>query len=74
MKKKLSLSVMGEKFELELEEEFFEFIKDDLIKIQNPTPKELLVLFLNQNKKIFELNKNLKKIIEKIESLEENRR
>jgi hypothetical protein len=65
---------MGEKFELELEEEFFEFIKDDLIKIQNPTPKELLVLFLNQNKKIFELNKNIKKIIEKIESLEENRR
>ena len=33
--KKIALSVMGEKFEFELEEEFFEFVKEDLAKLQN---------------------------------------
>jgi hypothetical protein len=39
--KKISLKVMGEKFEIELEDEFFEYVKEDLIKLQNPTPKDI---------------------------------
>jgi hypothetical protein len=66
MKKKISLSVMGEKFEIELEEEFFEFVREDLEKIQNPTPKELLFLILQKNKKEYETNKQLQKILNKL--------
>jgi len=66
MKKKISLSVMGEKFEIELEEEFFEFVKEDLEKIQNPTPRELLFLVLQKNKKEYEANKQLQKILDKL--------
>jgi len=65
--KKISLSVLGEKFEIELEDEFFEFVKEDLLKLQNPTPKELLFLFLKNKKKQFEINNELKKIISRLE-------
>ncbi len=64
--KRISISVMGEKFELELEEEFFEFVKEDLLKLQNPTPKELLFFILKKNKKDFEFIKELNQIIDKI--------
>jgi len=67
--KKISLSVLGEKFEIELEDEFFEFVKDDLLKIQHPTPKELLFLVLKNKKEVFETNHRLKKIIEKLEKV-----
>ena len=65
--KKISLSVLGEKFVLELEDEFFDFVKDDLLKLQNPTPKELLFLFLKNKKEMFEKDVNLKKIIDRLE-------
>ena len=61
--KKIALSVMGEKFELELEEEFFEFVKEDLLKIQNPTPRELLYLILEKNQKEYKTQKEIEKII-----------
>ena len=64
--KKISLSVLGEKFEIELEDEFFEFVKEDLLKLQNPTPKELLFLFLENKKDMFELNELIKRIIVKL--------
>jgi hypothetical protein len=64
--KKISLSVLGEKFELELEDEFFEFVKEDLLKLQNPTPKELLFLFLKNKKEHFETNKRIKLLLEKL--------
>ena len=63
MKKNITLHVMGEKFEILLEEEFFEYVKDDLVKIQNPTPKDLLFFVLEKNKHLYEL---LKKIDDKI--------
>ena len=62
MKKNITVYVMGEKFDLMLEEEFFEYVKDDLIKLQNPTPKELLFFVLEKNKKEYEVLKKLKKI------------
>ncbi|GAB6073778.1 hypothetical protein [Nautilia lithotrophica] len=65
--KKISLSVLGEKFEIELEDEFFEFVKEDLLKIQHPTPKELLFLILKNKKELFEKDKKIKNLIEKID-------
>ncbi len=66
--KKLSLSVFGEKFEIELEDEFFDFVRDDLLKIQQPKPRELLFLVLKNKKELFETNKNIKKLIEKLDN------
>jgi len=68
--KKISLSVLGEKFEIELEDEFFEFVKEDLLKIQHPTPKELLFLILKNKKKVFETEKKINLIIKKLEEKE----
>ena len=65
--KKISLSVLGEKFEIELEDEFFDFVKDDILKLQNPTPKELLFLFLKNKKELFETDKKISGIVQKIE-------
>jgi len=64
--KKISTFVLGEKFEIEIEDEFFEFIKDDLLKLQNPTPKELLFLFLKNKKELFEYYKRLEEIMNKL--------
>ena len=64
--KKISISVLGEKFELELEDEFFEFVKDDLLKLQNPTPKDLLFLFLKMKKEMFETNKTINVLTQKL--------
>jgi len=61
MKKNITLYVMGEKFELSLEEEFFEYVKEDLSKIQNPTPKDLLFFVLEKNKNLYEIIKKLEK-------------
>jgi thymidylate kinase len=61
--KKISLKVMGEKFEIELEDEFFEYVKEDLIKLQNQTPKDILFLILEKNKKEYELLKKIEKIL-----------
>ena len=59
MKKNITLYVMGEKFEISLEEEFFEYVKEDLVKIQNPTPKDLLFFVLEKNKNLYELLKKI---------------
>ncbi len=67
--KKISLSVLGEKFEIELEDKFFDFVKDDILKLQNPTPKELLFLFLKNKKELFETEKKISEIVQKIEEI-----
>lgn len=61
MKKTISVYVLGEKFEISLEEEFLEYVKDDLLRLQNPSPKELLFFVLEKNKREFELLKKLEK-------------
>ncbi len=63
MKKNISLYIMGEKFDMSLDEEFFEYVKDDLLKLQNPTPKELLFFILEKNKKEYELLEKLDKFL-----------
>ncbi len=67
MKKNITLYVLGEKFDISLENEFLEYIKKDLLKLQNPTPKELLFLILQKNKKEYEL-------LKKLENLEKNKK
>jgi len=63
MKKNITIYVMGEKFELSLEKEFLEYCKNDLLKLQNPTPKELLFFILEKNKKEYEILKKLEEFI-----------
>jgi len=65
MKKNIIIYVMGEKFELSLEEEFLHYCKEDLLKLQNPTPKDLLFLILEKNKKEFELLKKIENFFKK---------
>jgi prepilin-type N-terminal cleavage/methylation domain-containing protein len=65
--KKITISVLGEKFEIELEETFFAFIEKDLLKLQNITPKEILTLILESKKKEFEKQEKIKKILNKME-------
>jgi len=57
--KKISLNILGEKFEISLESDFFEYVKEDLVKLQNPTPKELLFFILEKNKKEYEILKKI---------------
>jgi len=65
--KKISLSFLGEKFEIELEEEFFEFVKDDIKKLKNATAKDILMLILKNKKEEFENQEKIKKILNKME-------
>ena len=67
--KKISISVLGEKFELNLEDEFFEYVKEDLLKLQNISPKDLLALILEKNKNCYEFEKKVKKILKAIDTL-----
>lgn len=62
MKKTISVYVLGEKFEISLEEEFLEYVKEDLLKLQNPSPKEILFFVLEKNKKEYELLKKIEKV------------
>jgi len=65
MKKNITLYIMGEKFELSLEEEFLEYCQNDLLKLQNPTPKELLFFVLEKNKKEYEVLKKVENVLKK---------
>ena len=63
--KTITLYVLGEKFEISLEEEFFEYSKEDLITLQKiSSPKELLFFVLEKDKKLYELLKRLEKLNE----------
>jgi hypothetical protein len=68
MKKSILISILGEKFEVYVEEEFFEFVKNDIENLQNPTPKEMLNIFLSLKKEIFEINKKIEIILEKLDT------
>ena len=61
MKKTISVYVLGERFEISLEDEFLEYVKEDLLKLQNPSPKELLFFVLEKNKKEYKLLKKIEK-------------
>jgi len=64
----VTVYILGEKFNLSMEDEFFEYVKEDLQKLQDiTTPKEVLSFFLEKSKKEFENEKILKKIIKKLE-------
>jgi len=65
--KKIDVSVLGEVFELNLEDDFYEFVKEDLEKLQNPRPKDLLYFFLKKAQNEYKLQKELKSILERIE-------
>jgi len=64
----ITIYILGEKFNLSMEDEFFEYVREDLQKLQDiTTPKEVLSFFLDKSKKEFENEKILKKIVKKLE-------
>jgi len=67
--KKLKIYLVGQKYELELEDEFYEFIKDDLININNSSTqiKDLLNLILSLEYKVYHNDKMITKLINKLE-------
>jgi len=64
----ITIYILGEKFNLSMEDEFFEYVREDLQKLQDiTTPKEVLSFFLDKSKKEFDNEKILKKIVKKLE-------
>ena len=67
--KKIKIYLIGQKYELELDEEFYEYIKDDLGNLTNAQNqiKTLLNLFLKEKFITYENDKKMKKLLKKFE-------
>ena len=67
--KKIKIYSVGQKFEIEIEDEFYEYIKDDIVKLNNSTSqiKDLLNLILKERYISYENDKKMKKIIKRLE-------
>jgi len=67
--KKIKIYLVGQKFEIEIEDEFYEYIKDDIVKLNNSTSqiKDLLNLILKERYISYENDKKMKKIIKRLE-------
>ena len=66
---KKTVYLIGQKYELELEDGFFDFIKNKLDKLDTSDNqvKTLLNLFLSSEYELYEKNKSLKQMIEQLE-------
>ena len=67
--KKVKIYLIGQKFEIEIEDEFYEYIKDDIQKLNNSQNqiKDLLNLILKERYISYENDKKMKKIIKRLE-------
>jgi len=67
--KKIKIYLIGQKYELELDEKFYEYIRDDLNNLTNTQNqiKTLLNLFLKEKFITYENDKKMKNIIKKLE-------
>jgi len=67
--KKIKIYLIGQKYEIELEDDFYEYIQEDINKLNNSNNqiKDLLHLFLEEK---FLSYKNNKKIISLLKKLE----
>ena len=68
--KKLKIYLVGQKFELELEDDFYDYIKDDLLNINNSTTqiKDLLNLVLSLKYKIYKNEQKMTNLLKKLEN------
>jgi len=67
--KKLKIYLVGQKYELELEDEFYEYIKDDLLTINNSNSqvKDLLNLILSLKYKMYKNEQKMTNLLKKLE-------
>jgi hypothetical protein len=67
--KKVTVRILGEIFEIGMEEDFYEFVKDDIELLQTATTKDILRLILSKEKELFTFNSDLKALLEKLEGV-----
>ena len=67
--KKIKIYLVGQKYEIELEEEFYNYIIDDINKLNNSDNqiKDLLNLMLSSKSKLSENELKMKKLLKKLE-------
>jgi len=67
--KKLNVYLIGQKYEIELEEEFYEYVKNDIDKISKSDTqiRDLLNLVLSLEYKQYINEQKMKKLIKKLE-------
>ena len=66
--KKVKIYLIGQKFEIEIEDEFYEYIKDDIQKLNNSQNqiKDLLNLILDSKYNLYENEQQLFVLLNKI--------
>jgi len=67
--KKIKIYLVGQKYEIELEEEFYNYIIDDINKLNNSDNqiKDLLNLMLSSKSELSENEQKMKKLLQKLE-------
>jgi len=67
--KKLKIVLLGKKYEIELQNGFYEYIKEDINRLNSSSNqiKELLNLFLKEKSLSYENEKKVKKMLKKFE-------
>ncbi len=67
--KKVKIYLVGQKYEIELEEEFYNYIIDEINKLNNSDNqiKDLLNLMLSSKSKLSENELKMKKLLKKLE-------
>ena len=67
--KKIKVYLIGQKYEIELEEGFYEYIKNDISILNNSQNqiKDLLNLFLKEKYKTYENVEKMKNLLKKFE-------
>ena len=67
--KKIKIYLVGQKYEIELEDEFYEYIIDDINKLNNSNNqiKDLLNLMLASKLNLYKNELKMKKLLKKLE-------
>jgi len=67
--KKIKLYLIGQKYELEIEDEFYEYIEDDIVKLMNSDTqvKDMLNIFLKFSYKSYKSEHKLNELLHKLE-------
>ena len=67
--KKVKIYLVGQKYEIELEDDFYKYIIDDIDKLNNSDNqiKDLLNLMLSSKSKLSENELKMKKLLKKLE-------
>jgi len=68
----IKIHILGKIYEISLDDDFYEYIKDDIEKLNNSKNpiRELLNLMLESKNSLFEHEKKLSNVINQIERLE----